>query len=59
MIQWGISRINIGLLDMTTNQDNDDLVKVANRIADNIFLVGEAVETVARFIKDAAKAGGD
>jgi len=50
------SKITIGLLN--TSPEPDDLIRVANRIVDNIFLVGEAVETVARFITTAAEQEG-
>lgn len=50
----GIEKITLGL--QAPPEQDDDLVRVANRIAANIFSVGEAVETVARFIQTAAKA---
>jgi len=55
MITMGISKISLGLPGNTPKPNPDDLLRVVNRIAQNIFLVDEAVETVARFILLAAK----
>jgi hypothetical protein len=54
MIQSGISKIKIGILDKP-NDHKDDLINVANRIVSNLDIVNVPIESVVRFILMAAE----